>query len=245
MDEANFMTYNGNHLFHFTSLDCACKIIISKQLKFGKFENVNDIAEIKREFFSNVEEDIILKELDKFQFISLTRDKRYKRGFEIDPLWGHYAIKGNGVCLVFDKKKLINFFKSTYKKQCWCGPIKYLKHHTNAKFGGNFAKDNIVSEIIRDRKDIFFNKAIDWSYEQEYRLLIRKEDEAFMPLNDALLAVILCLPKVSDDNYKKTHEFMLLKMICDSTPILHYTTGFGNKEVLDENGEKVWPIYMA
>lgn len=244
MDEANFMTYNGNHLFHFTSLDCACKIILSKQLKFGKFENVNDIAEIKREMFSNIKEELILKELSKFQFISLTKDDISKRGFEINPLWGHYAHSGNGVCLVFDKAKLINSFKSSfnYGFDSWDDDIDYLDNFSNAKFWNNLTEDNLVTEVVKERKDVFFNKAKDWAYEQEYRLLIKREDDCFMPLNDSLLAVILCLPKVDNDSLKTTYEYMLLKKICEETPILHYTTEMGNKMLLDDSGGKLWPI---
>ena len=41
----NYMTYNGNHLFHFTSFSSSIRIISSNCLIFGDFKNMNDISE--------------------------------------------------------------------------------------------------------------------------------------------------------------------------------------------------------
>lgn len=93
----NFMTYNGNHLFHYTTFLSAIKIIASKNILFGDFKNMNDISESRREVFN----EIAIVELCKYKSLSFTFDNSYKRGFEIGSLWGYYAEKGNGVCLVF------------------------------------------------------------------------------------------------------------------------------------------------
>ena len=102
-----FMVHTGKHVFHFTKFESALRIIASKSLKFGRFENMNDIAEAKRDVYGMISADIINAELSKYQSISLTLDDPSHRGFKIDPLWGHYAQGGNGVCLVFDKDKLL------------------------------------------------------------------------------------------------------------------------------------------
>ena len=47
----NYMTYNGNHLFHFTSFSSSIRIISSNCLIFGDFKNMNDISESRREIF--------------------------------------------------------------------------------------------------------------------------------------------------------------------------------------------------
>ena len=49
VESANFMTYNGNHLFHYTSFSSALKIIVSGKLLFGEFKNMNEISEFHRE----------------------------------------------------------------------------------------------------------------------------------------------------------------------------------------------------
>ena len=102
----NYMTFNGNLLFHYTKFDSVLKIISTKKLLFGDFLKMNDISESCREVFNELAED----ELRKFQSLSFTFDKRSKRAFEIDSLWGYYAEKGNGACLVFDRNRIIKEF---------------------------------------------------------------------------------------------------------------------------------------
>lgn len=118
----NFMTYNGNHIFHYTTFLSAIKIIESKNLLFGDFKNMNDISESWREVFN----EIAIVELCKYKSLSFTFDNSYKRGL-IDSLWGYYAEKGNGACLVFNKSKLISQFKKMvgFKRH---GKIKYIKN---------------------------------------------------------------------------------------------------------------------
>ena len=101
-------------LYHFTSFDSACKIIESKRLKFGKLSQMNDLVEsnkmvFQRVVFGNLEEDNLNgmyaeKEMHKYQQISFAQDRyvddRIYEGFNLHPMWGLYADKGNGVCLV-------------------------------------------------------------------------------------------------------------------------------------------------
>ena len=237
-----FMVHTGKHVFHFTKFESALRIIASKSLKFGRFENMNDIAEAKRDVYGMVSADIINAELSKYQSISLTLDKPSHRGFKIDPLWGHYAQGGNGACLVFDKEKLSLQVREQYGKKARIAPVRYLSKHNNAVFTAGDFREAIKKHISHNLKDIFFSKSIDWKYEQELRILIKEDDlnEKFVFWDDALIAVILCLPKVYD--YKETAEFKILKSMLTDVPILHYTTSLGNKELLDENGEKVCDI---
>ena len=55
------MTYNGNHLFHYTSFLSALKILSSRTLLFGDFKSMNDIAESRRDVLN----DIAISELNK------------------------------------------------------------------------------------------------------------------------------------------------------------------------------------
>ena len=241
MDDG-FMIYNGNFLFHYTKFESALKIIASRTLLFSSFDNMNDIAEVKREVFGKIPAEKILKELEEYQSISFTIDEQYQRGFSIAPLWGYYAQKGNGVCLVFDKKKVENIVKMQFGTRAVMRPIDYLSDFSNAIFAeGNSGKE--VKKIVEENiENIFFRKAIDWKFEQEYRILLKKGDtQNILKLNeDAFIAVILCLPK--SDDYKTTSEYKILKGLLSTLPILHYTTKLGNDELLDEKGEKTCNI---
>lgn len=237
-----FMVYTGKHVFHFTKFESALRIIASKSLKFGRFENMNDIAEAKRDVYGMISADIINAELSKYQSISLTLDDPSHRGFKIDPLWGHYAQGGNGACLVFDIEKLSQKMKEQFGTNAIIAPIDYSSEFTNAIFTKGDSQEAVRQYIEDNLEDIFFTKSLDWKYEQELRILIKEDDlnEKFIYWDDALIAVILCLPKVYD--YKGTPEFKILKSMLADVPILHYTTSLGNKELLDEDGKKVCDI---
>ncbi len=238
--KTNFMTYNGNHLFHYTKFDSALKIISSRKLLFGDFRNMNDIAESQKEILGDEKTN---KELNKYRAISLTYDDRHPRGFEIDSLWGHYADKGNGACLVFDKSKLLTAFDSLqdFHKN---SEIEYVDGSNKAVFLESTEERAIAEEIERKYREIFFAKSDDWSIEHEYRLLIRKSDERERDLyfGDALMAVIICMPL-----YKKietTCEYDILKHLT-KVPILHYDTKLGNKTLKDieiKSGDELWPL---
>jgi hypothetical protein len=57
-----FMIYTGEHLFHYTNFESALKIVATHSLKFGNFEDMNDIAEANREVFGMVADDIIYRD---------------------------------------------------------------------------------------------------------------------------------------------------------------------------------------
>lgn len=237
-----FMKYSGKHVFHFTKFESALRIIATKSLKFGHFNNMNDIAEVKRDVYGMVPPKTILDELSKYQSISLTLDNSSHRGFYIDPLWGHYAQGGNGVCLVFDKDKLAKRIREQFGERATMEPIQYSSGHSNAVFTEGDSQEKVKKFIKDNLQEVFFTKSIDWKYEQELRILIEGHgtDEKLFYGDDVLIAVILCLPKV--DDHKESAEFKVLKSLLPNNPILHYTTSLGNKELLDENGEKVCDI---
>lgn len=237
-----FMKYSGKHVFHFTKFESALRIIATQSLKFGRFENMNDIAEVKRDVYGMIPADKINKELSNYQSISLTLDNPSHRGFKIDPLWGHYAQGGNGVCLVFDIKQLSKRVFEQFGEKAIIDNIYYSYNHSNAIFTEGDSQEAVEKYLANNIKDIFFTKSLDWEYEQELRILIKgyDNDEKLYFGEDTLIAVILCLPKVVD--YRESSEFKILKSMLTDTPILRYTTSLGNKELLDENGEKTCDI---
>lgn len=107
-------------LYHFTTFDTALKIIESNRLRFGRLSNMNDIHEADKIMFIDANGQAINKfpsevldalhdEVYKYRQISLTADDRAddKEGFDLHQMWGLYADKGEGVCLVFDRKELV------------------------------------------------------------------------------------------------------------------------------------------
>lgn len=239
---SNRLLYTGNHLFHFTSFESALKIVVSNSLKFGKFENMNDIAEIKKEIYGMIPEVIIQKQLRQYHCLSMTLDNASIRGFFIDSLWGHYAQKGNGVCLVFDKEIMESRLKKKFGNRVIVKPIVYQQDFTNALFVGGETKEEAIDYLQNKIEDIMFTKSLDWKYEKEYRILVKssKHEVLFHYGKNCLLFAILCLPKVND--YKESIEYKVLKAVLPNMPILRYTTRLGNKELLNEEGEQMCNI---
>ena len=114
-----------SRLYHFTSFDSACKIIKSGKLRFSKAWRLNDLIEsdrvvgertiserllVNRPYLLNAE-----AEMRKYQQISFAQDRECNGmeylGFDLHSMWGLYADKGYGVCLVLDKDKLKLFCK--------------------------------------------------------------------------------------------------------------------------------------
>ena len=90
-------------VYHYTSIESAKKILETKSLRFGRLNGMNDINESYRAiWYPHEAEDVDKYENAVYSYrqISLTLDKPTKRGFDIPPMWGHYAQKGAGVCIV-------------------------------------------------------------------------------------------------------------------------------------------------
>lgn len=104
-------------LYHFTNLDAACSIIESRQLRFGKMYKMNDLIESNRIVYGRIFKDELSEvelyaeeEMNRYQQVSFTQDQERDGvdylGFDLHTMWGLYAEKGYGVCLVFDKDRL-------------------------------------------------------------------------------------------------------------------------------------------
>ena len=86
-------------------------------------------------------------------------------------MWGLYANRGYGVCLVFDKEKL------TLAQDDYAHEVQYVNLIPQGVQFTNKSKNGIKSEIKRRREEIYYYKRKEWEYEQEYRVLRRAKDE--------------------------------------------------------------------
>lgn len=246
-NQKNEMTYNGNHIFHYTNLDAAIKIIISNSLKFGEFANMNDIAESYRDLLDNIDSQTLRRILSEYRSFSLTEDtSNSERGFAIDCLWGYYAEKGQGVCLVFDKEKLLTIYEQQYA--CKGVPedksINYIDNYHNPVIAKGNTEEEIRSYVDNNIVEIFYEKDSCWSYEKEIRLLTKSKDndeQCYLPLEDSLIAAIIC---VQSNDYKESDQYKLLSKLKDTYGfgIYNYSIELG-KRILQMDEETVWPIY--
>lgn len=134
-----------NYLYHFTSVEKATLILDGDSLKFSKITNMNDTLEAKpkmnlfgidstknlHDIFNCINEinkkyiqllcfttdtDIELQtESDKIRYNDYTG-----RGFTLPRMWAQYANNNDGVCFIFDKKKILDLIYSELGGQSNC-----------------------------------------------------------------------------------------------------------------------------
>lgn len=222
-------------LYHFTTFDSACKIIESKQLRFGKPFDMNDLIEnnkvvYQRLILGNLDKDDLNgayaeEEMNRYQQISFAQDRVVDdivyEGFNLHAMWGLYANKGFGACLVFDKNKL----KLTDRD--YANDVSYYEYIPSGFVFHNKSKSGIRSEISARKDEIFFCKRKEWEREQEFRIIRRARneyDDNYLDVSGALSFVILCYETfVFDDEYPCDGCYSdVIKKIDKKLPVLKY-----------------------
>lgn len=223
-------------LYHYTSFETALKIITSGKLKYGKLSNMNDVNEAYKFICFDHNVDIntqeVLDELSLYRQLSFSQD-RDKLGYNISSMWGHYAQKGRGACLVFDRKKLENLLsrqRDTYSKS-----ISYITNYSGEIF---IRTSDIPQDIAKLRDEIFFSKSTEWEYEQEYRVvkIIDKVcGDEYLDVKDCLIAVIMHYAddvNYNDKIFDSLNYHILKRMNEENYLILELSNTLGRKGTL-------------
>ena len=255
-------------LYHFTSFDTALKIIESNRLRFGRLDNMNDLHENDKLMFADangqgIDEfpsdvlDTLYDEIYKYRQISLTADSVAgdKDGFDLHQMWGLYADKGEGVCLVFDKDELEKNYEMVNIHK---GRVKYNKTQELESFVVSLSlhPETIPAEVKSQISKIFFHKRKEWEHEQEYRLMKRCPNsvrEEYLYLGHALKYVILTSKLLNIDEVRyskniidikekvKKIEILSIKGSAGKIPILIYGNGlFDYSLVSEDRKEELW-----
>lgn len=238
-------------LYHFTGFDSACDIIESRKLRFGKMFNMNDLIESNRCLFKRIftdelsERDLFAEdEMNRYQQVSFIQDRKRDDieylGFDLHSMWGLYAEKGYGACLVFDKEKL------QLKNGDYARDVEYGNFIPSDYEFKNKSKAGIRSEILRRRDEIFFCKRKEWEYEQEYRIIRHvnnKEDEEYLDISDSLSFVIIS----KDETVEKGESIWdginhyILTHLKRKIPVLSYEYDLdGYTLYFDRSGDPIW-----
>ena len=230
------------HLYHYTSFEAAVKIVVSKELLFSKMDAVNDINEQSGPEIIGVEDEfgLIKKALKGYTQISLTMDYQHGRdGYNIPAMWGHYAQKGKGICLVFQKGKFIKAVKrrntTLYSKEVdyydTLNPQDFLYEQ---RYG-------TLASFINDKKDTFlFHKSKDWEYEQEFRVVSIKKNPKPLNVRESLVGIILYAR--TKDEFLNSIEYKVLSKIDNRLGFYRYSTLLDKGTLYNIDGEVNHPI---
>lgn len=236
-------------LYHYTSLASAISILATSKLFMSKLEGLNDINESYRHLSTYVKaddkkEDLWKRledaesELKNYWQTSLSVDDSHP-GFAIPAMWGHYAERGFGACIVLDKRAIIS--KLSQSDRYTYGLVTYSED-----YGGGICIDGDPIEYFENnKKEIFFQKTKDWAYEQEFRIIYRGEKEqAMIDLEGCVMAVILCYAKDIDngkDPCFSSLAYKRLKSLFPDLPILEGCISDGEPNLRDADGNMWYP----
>lgn len=228
-----FLSCKDNYIYHYTSTDILIKYILpQKQLRFSKINSTNDPEETRFHVMQyhddlNLGPNFIRDKLEKTITISRGITEHIKllcfsqdddsfdisnglfsdKGFARPRMWAQYAQNHRGVCLVFDKEKLIEKFNSDFEYYLhFCDDVSYdpiikqlsLPEYEYAQIGLASELQKSAEQIIEDRikkyhKIYYFSKHKDWQTEKEFRFVIRDEihSETFLSIDGTLAYIIL------------------------------------------------------
>ena len=192
-------------LYHYTTFANFCSIWIQQKLKFSEWTNCNDVyerdkvynltqqsrkyngiefsVEVFRQFKENV-----FEEVERYKQVSFCLDYKDMKGYASPMMWGHYArdYQRSGVCIEFDSLKIRSSFPNA---KIYKGKVSYKKILTPTPIGGvdEEKKDAAQTFVIKNRKQLFFQKHSHWKSENEYRYLSKNCE--YLDVSDAITSV--------------------------------------------------------
>jgi hypothetical protein len=232
--------FKKEKLYHFTKISTAFKILKTNKLKFGVLKTMNDVSEAYKEAdlppgtFMDVfggfeklvkrlklESDIkgkVKDNVDKLQQLSLSYDEELPM-YDNFPMWGLYADKATGACLVFDYDSILAKINEFYKK----GQRIILSDKVDYDLSGVIPiPDKFNSADKEEIKRLFFKKTNDWKFEHEFRVLAESDinEPVFLDIKDCICAIII-YNHYKFNNICKGYAYRRLKNLT-SVPILEY-----------------------
>lgn len=216
-------------LYHYTSSDTAILgILANRSTRMSPFQGTNDLWE-SRPLWPNLEGELSRGESTHEDAVSIWEDiDRYIRGYSkvacftqewelpdsvMRPdalrgwahlsLWAHYGARHTGVCLRFDRDRLVAAFEAARENAIhqFHGPVRYRRAESGAGPHGisleqaeEFGIDAVAlryAHVHRDR--VFFRKHADWASESEFRL-VRTDlstEPHYFDITDAPTGVVL------------------------------------------------------
>ena len=186
MMRSNFDLYpnifgSSDYLCHYTSFNNLCSILSTMTLRIGSYKNSNDIAELDSNISSlldtNKQSEVEQYIANQCGYISFSthiwdtqNDVISKVGYLIPSMWGIYADKSRGACMILDKDTLIKENAQMLSLANWFDFIDIFYHQYQAL--KLVPKTESIEDVVRQNyKHIIGVKHDSWSFEQEHRFI--------------------------------------------------------------------------
>lgn len=160
----------AEHLYHYTKYSSFVDIIKTNEFLFSNFINANDYKEkaVRHE-----------DKIRRYRYVSFTYNQELELySYTNSPMWYFYADKGSGVCICFDKAKLLK-------------EVKIIKRgFVNYRDGVTHIDAQTIDEYLMEKRKV-------WKYEDEYRILVDAEHKSISNILEHITAVYVG-PEVSE-----------------------------------------------
>ncbi|ARU30439.1 hypothetical protein CAP31_01250 [Sulfuriferula sp. AH1] len=245
--------YTKDILLHFTTLKSAALIVHEGILKPGTFSRSNDLYENLRRLHAqpfimegvskenycghSKEKSSLIDGLGNVRFLSFCKAQAFfgnkcdggthwyvsNEKLAFQKMWGQYADKFGGVCLIFDKEKLTqagengcaNFERNAANFGAF--DVEYKQKTPEIRTLDQLRALSNFEELQR----YFSIKHADWEDEQEFRFLFSSpSDEKYVPpisLHESLIGVLLGeknAPNLREDAYESA-ELGFVNLLID------------------------------
>lgn len=207
-----------NILYHYTKSENVQLILANETLLMNTFNNTQDPIENKSTTFliccDDEEQEKYNKkrqQLDaikkRTKLVCFTQDAEYHhereayfpfiRGFLKSRMWNQYADNYKGVCICFDKKKVIAIVKSTFPDALvFYTSVKYTNRAWMQRSVHEINKNNInennLDFIKKRRKAYFFSKLRDYRDEREFRIIVvstKEIEKKYIDISNAITSI--------------------------------------------------------
>lgn len=219
-------------IYHYTPMETFLDLILPhERLRFGSFSNSIDPfekhfrgtgAEIVEELDIEAVTPLFQDFSEKYRDISKSKahvlcfansydplSRAFAWGFYSDKgwaqaaMWTHFANRGTGVCLEFDRDKLIASAKESLGENAilLSGDLVYPSSGDMWIREKNFRltrtretlEADVFGHVINFSTPIFFQKNSNWRYEQEFRLVALNNcgKDVYIPIRDCLTSIIV------------------------------------------------------
>jgi len=220
-------------LYHYTTFANFCSIWTQQKLKFSEWTNCNDVYERDKvynltqqsreyngtkfsvEVFGQFKKNVF-EEVEQYKQVSFCLDYKDMKGYASPMMWGHYArdYQRGGVCIELDSMKVKS---GSPNAKIYKGKVSYKINLTATDIGGvNQEKaDAAQTFVVKNRKQLFFQKHPHWKSENEYRYLSKDCD--YIDVSEAITMVyVLNGDEVTLESVKRivmdTHKVSFLQV---------------------------------
>lgn len=168
------------------------------RLKYGNFKETNDPTEFIRytsvPYSPLVQMDKSLvfepfySKIHTFKLLCFSKDGDNRKGWQLPCMWAHYGDDHKGVCIELDLDK-IKLNANILHNQIYYTESIPISFFLDERHGDEKDVCEIVDNYVKENiKTLFFNKELDWSNEQEYRLISDSKD-VYLDIRNAISGI--------------------------------------------------------